>query len=430
MTRTCSITAAAAILLICAHTAASAVTSTSSLMVDGGDFRKSTFALTAIRGDWFVTPKDASVTLTLSTPPGPSAAKLEIAWNGTAPQHVIDAQANTMVGGEATFFLTLPGANCRPGHDSAVTVRVATLTSLDIDAHLSGSISCEDKPSLVIDGSVRVHRDVAPAPQLSGTYIDCDPTIYDKLIGAEFRSPSECEIKFEADMRRTIYKAFQPVLDSFTANGWILDPLPPAKPITGVGRKLAKDPFRPDFTTNNRLQFHLHLDLSGAEKDRYDKAMADFSVRTGEVLKSLNPAASTQLQKDIERFAHEQAGATKIDIGVNINYPGAGETNFSTEHTVRQQPGTVYAIHMADAQLPTGGASGQDTSYLFLGAWGPPTITKAGAGETLHMAANFNRSISTLAVQNITIRIMANAALADTVMKTIDYTALQSLLHH
>ena len=340
-----------------------------------------------------------------------------------------------MAGGEATFFLTLSGASCRQGRSAdgnaeAVTIQVSTLTSLDIDAHLSGVISCNGKPGVAIDAGLRVHRDTAPAPQLSGKYGDCDPVIYDKLIGAEFRSPSDCEIKFEADLRRTIYSAFQPALDALTANGWQLDPLPHDKPLTGVGRKIANEPFRPDFTSNNRLQFHLHLNPSGEAAQRYDKAMADFSVRTGEVLKSLNPAAGAQLQKDIERFAHQQAGETKIDIGVNINYPGAGETNFSTEHTVLRQPNTVYAIHMADAQLPSGGATGQDTSYLFLGAWGPPVITKSGAGESLHLNAIFNRAVSTLAVQNITIRIMANQTLADTVMKKIDYSALLSLLHH
>ena len=429
MIRSCQLIAIAATLLLHALSAAAAVTSTSSLVVDGGDFHKTSLALTTLRGDWFVTAKDASVTFTLSTAPGPNAARLEIAWNGVAPQQTITAQSNTLVGGEATFFLFLPGTNCKPARDEAVAIKIATLTSLDINAHLSGAISCNGKPGVTLDGAIRVHRDTAPAPQLSGAYVDCDPVIRDKLTGAEYRSPSDCEIKFVADLRRTIFKALQPAFDALMKNGWILEPLPLEKPVTGVGRKIAQSPFRPDFTTNNRLQFRLRLNPASAEAQRYQQAINDVTARMGDVLKSQNAAAAGQLQKDMERAGREQAGATSIKIGVNVNYPMAGESNFSTQHTILQQPGTTYAIHMAEAQPPAGGASGEEASFLYLGAWSAPVLSNMGAGEALHMNAVFNRAVSTLAVQNISIRIVANAALADAMMKKIDYAALAALLH-
>ena len=49
---------------------------------------------------------------------------------------------------------------------------------------------------LLIVALAVITRDAAG--QATGTFGNCDPQIHDKLVGAEWRSPSECEVNFDA----------------------------------------------------------------------------------------------------------------------------------------------------------------------------------------------------------------------------------------
>jgi hypothetical protein len=66
-------------------------------------------------------------------------------------------------------------------------------------------------------------------------------------VGAEFRPPSDCEAKFDTDLRATLRRAFEPVVGALLAKNWIQEQ-GRAKEWTGVARSIQKEPYRPDFT--------------------------------------------------------------------------------------------------------------------------------------------------------------------------------------
>lgn len=272
----------------------------------------------------------------------------------------------------------------------------------------------------------------APLPA-SGTYKDCDPTIHDKLVGAEYRSPSECEVKFDTDLRQALTAALQPAIRALTAKGWVLDSSQrPLRPITGVGRHTEKNPFRPDFTDGRGFQVSLHLPPGHPDAARYaqmnEQAMQSFSA----ALASGNMQAAESAKAGIDKAARLVQGATTIRISIPVNHPLGEEFNFAPAHTALTVPGAAYAVRFPMAQSAGGGGADAslEASFVFLGVWATPAITHNSDGETIHLNARFNRAITPLAAQTLELRIEANAALADEVLHNMDFAPLNSLLKH
>ena len=403
-----------------------AIASNSQLTLDGGDIHNQSFALSKCIGDWFVLPNDAYASLDLQTATPAPPMTLDIRWFGKAVNHVINAENNTdLTGDHVAFFLTMHGQPpydlaVKPRGDQAVTVTVVRMDDHDLEARFTSAAE-----KLRVSGSVVIHRDALPAPRMTGVYGDCDNVIHDKMYGAQSRSPSGCEVRFESDVRRAIHQSMQRVIAGFTSAGWTLDRPPELKPIVSAARNTEKNPFQTSFTSNGDYSLEFRMSPQNPQFQAYQR-------QTDALMEKLkaNPSGGFQ---ELARAGYAMQGATRVKVTANINLASTAITNFHSEHTVLDVPGAAYAVASAHAQAPTGGGEGSsmDVALAVFGNWAPAAIEKdSDGGELISLKANFTPGAPTLSVQNLRIRVEANAELARRVFGQIDYAPLQSLLRH
>jgi len=224
-----------------------AAASESTITVSGAGITSETYHLAQVYGDWFVTATDAHASLTLRTLPGAHQAQLGIGWDGKGPTQTIDAAKNDVHSGRGfDFSLHLTGAG--PYGQSAqlrgsdtITVTITKMDSLTLEATFTGTAT--GTGPLTISGVLKLHR-AATAEKPTGTFGNCDPQIYDRLAGAEWRSPSDCEVKFDAYVRKGLTAAIQPAIDALTAQGWNITSAVEAQSLTSIPRHTEDKPFQ------------------------------------------------------------------------------------------------------------------------------------------------------------------------------------------
>jgi hypothetical protein len=421
--------------------APSSVTSTSRLVITGGGLQGEAFTLPKFHGDWFVNASDAHALLNLSSVPPSHPISIQLQWDGKQSTTVIGHDIDTP-GSRVSFFLQISGQPpydlaARPDDTNTITVTVIKMDGHDLEARLNGTItrlgetprSPGYKP-IQIFGNIVLHRDSAPAPLVTGSYLNCDPVIHDKLVGAEARSPGECEVKFDAAVRQTLHQAFRPVMNSLTAANWLLENQPALGPITSIARHTETSPYRLDSAHEGAYRFTLHLNPASEQYQRYRTQMEQAMQRAAAAMAKGGPGPGAPVNQ-LGRAAQEMQAATAIAVSALINQPSSGFLNFQGEHTVLQVPGASWAVSAPHVQAPTGGGldGSQEVTYVYLGAWGAPTVQKQSDGaERVSISASFDQAAPLLAVQNMTIRIQANAALRQSILQQIDWPALRNLL--
>jgi hypothetical protein len=404
-----------------------AIASTSQLTVDGGQIRNETFSLSQAQGDWFVTANDAHASLTLKTAAPKPPVTLDVRWFGKQPSRVINAGNNTdMTGDRVTFMLLMNGQEpyniaAKPRGDDSITVTVTRMDDHDLEARIVGAAE-----KLRINATVSLHRDALPSRPMTATYGACEPVIYDKMYGAQSRSPSECEVRFESDVYRAIRQSLDRVMAWFRTADWVVTKESEPKPIVSAARGTEKNPFRLDFTSNGAYSVIARMNPASAQSQAYRKQFEDLMQK----LQGRGGVDAAALQ-DIQSVGYQTKGATEVNIGVSINPPSAGLANFKGEHTMLNVPGSAYAVFSAHAQAATGGGidASEDRALILLGAWEPAAIQKqSDGGEQISIKPAFDKSASMLSVQTIVIRINANQELVRNILRQIDLTPLQALL--
>jgi len=418
-----------------AHAASgAAAASDSTVTVSGGGLSApETYHLVQMYGDWFATATDAHAALTMRTLPGAHQATVGIAWDGKGQTQTIDA-ANSDIhnGGKFSFALHLSGAGAYSqdaqlrGAD-AITVKITRMDNLTLEATFSGA--AYGTGSLKIAGVIKLRRE-ATAERPTGTFGNCDPAIHDKLAGAEWRSPSDCEVKFDAYVRNGLTAAMQPVIDGLTAQGWKVTSEVETQPLTSIPRHTESKPFQ--LTEQGMHQggaFFVSLALpeSSPIYQSYNQAAMDEMTK---VVAAAQAGKNLPMDKAAEasRALEED---TKIGIRVAINSGGAGMVNFKTGHTVKPLPGGGFTLEVPYEQPPGGGGpdGAQRILHVFFGAWAAaPTSKPSGAGEDIAVKATLDASpANLLKVQNVSIRIQAGTEQAQQLIKLIDWGALQAL---
>jgi hypothetical protein len=430
--------AALLLLLAAAQPFASAATGTavasdSTVTVSGGGLPvPETYRLAQVYGDWFATPTDAHAALTMRTLPGAHQAQVGIEWDGKSLTQTIDAAKSDVHSSRMfSFSLHLSGAGAYSqdaqlrGSD-AITIQITRMDNLTLEATFGGTAT--GTGALKVSGVVKLHRE-ATAEKPTGMFGNCDPAIHDKLAGAEWRSPSGCEVIFDAYARKGLTAAIEPVIDGLTAQGWKVISSVEAQSLTSIPRHTESKPFQ--LTEQSMHQggaFFVSLGLpesSPIYQRLSQAAMAEMqkAITAAQAGKALPMDEAT----DAARALDEN---TKIGISVAINLSGAGISNFKGGHTVTPLPGGGYAIEVPYAQSPGGGdiTAAQHVTCVFLGAWGPaPASTQSGGDENIQVKGALNPA-KLLAVQNIRIRIQGGPAQAQQVIKLINWNALQALM--
>jgi hypothetical protein len=416
------------------------IISQSQITPSGAGFTGETYKLPKVIGDWFQTPTDAHVSLRLET--SVDAAQrviLDIEWDGLATTHTITNESNH--DGTAThrsgFYLTYApkgrsSTSVAPSGSEAIVVTVQHLDDNQVEATINGTITINNGMtagggSVQVTGTISLKRTGAHNEKVGGTFGDCDPVIHDKLVGAEFRSPSACEVKFDQHVRDGLIAAVTPLINSFTAGGWMVDKAPFAGPITSIPRHTESAPFRVKIELELRMSpdNEVYQRLNKASQEAMEKASAQMALalKGGTVDPHMMDAATKSVR--------ELADNTLLGITIDTNAPSAGAVAFQGGHTVNELPGGGTVVFLPAAQAPTGGGADAAVSltWVLLGSWSAPAPVKPGTGEeNLSVKGGLLPGKPVLAVQNVYVRIHASRELAERAIQQIDWGKLRGVL--
>lgn len=273
------------------------------------------------------------------------------------------------------------------------------------------------------------------AAQTTGTFGNCDPQIHDKLAGAEWRSPSDCEVKFDGYVRKGLTAALQPVIDNLTAHDWGVTGEVELQSLTSIPRHTETKPFQ--LAEQQMHQGGAFFVTLGLSKDspifaQYDQPVQAAMVQFGAALKSMNPADGEAAQDALTAATKAEVEHTEIHVSVSINLSGVGITTFKGGQTVWLSPGGGFAVSAPFVQAPTGGdvSAAQAVTYVFLGPFTPPAAAGPGTGgENIQVKGSLSSVPSRLlSVQDVCIRIQTGPDLAKQVIQLIDWNAIKNLM--
>lgn len=414
---------------------ATAAASESTITVFGGGIPTAeTYHLAQMYGDWYATATGAYASLTMRTLPGAHQAQVGIEWDGKGLTQTIDAaKSDIHRDSKFSFSLHLMGAgaysqDAQPRGPDVITIQITRMDNLTLEATFSGTVTA--KEPLKITGVIKLHRE-ATAQKPTGTFGNCDPQIHDRLAGAEWRSPSECEVRFDAYARKGLTAAMQPVIDGLTAQGWRVTSSVETQSLTSIPRHTEGKPFQlteQGMHSGGAFFVLLSLDPNSPIYQQYNQAAMDEMkkvVAAAQAGRSVPMDAATEASRAL-------AENTKIRIGIGINHGSVGMNNFKTGHTIKALSGGGFTVEVPYEQAPTGGGpdGAERILHVFLGAWSPtPSSISTGTGENIAVKGTLDSSAANLLkVQNISIRIQAGAAQAQQVLKLLDWSALQQLI--
>ena len=271
--------------------------------------------------------------------------------------------------------------------------------------------------------------------QTTGTFSKCDPQIHDQLVGAEWRSPSECEVSFDAYVRKGLAAAMQPVIDNLTANGWGVTKQVEAQSLTSIPRHTENKPFQ--ITEQQMHQggaFYVEFGLAKSSPvfAQYDHKLQAAMDKFGAALKSMNAADGVAAQNGLNDATKAEAEHTEIHVSVSINSSSVGISSFKGGHAVTKLASGGFAVSAPYVQAPTGGdvSAAQGVTYVFLGPFTAPVATGAAKGDEdiLVKASLSSAPAKLLSVQDVVIRIQTGTELAQQVIQLIDWKALADLM--
>jgi hypothetical protein len=384
--------------------------------------KKQRIEFTKITGEWFVTPNDSHCSINFEGPYDSRKLTLAIEWSGKKDAYVITNETRHAGDRSGDFFLSVPdkdtyadGLGAYPSGDQQVVVKVEKITNENIEGNISGLIS-DNRDKIKINGHFSLAKKAAKptTKSTSATFKDCDNVIHDKLTGAQFRSPTDCEVKYDLEVKSAFQKAFEKVVSVFQNNHWLVKKITTLDPVTGVPRASDNSSYLGDY--------NIELEV-GPENDQY----AAYNKSYQELLNG-----GSQDIKKIQDFMKQMNGAIRIKIYAGVNSTYSSMYIFKDGHKMLKAPGASYVIE--SPYMQSGGGGGIESSvgadYIYIGNWKAPVIVKdSDGGETIKVMPVIVKSATNLSVKNVTIRIECNSELAEQILKEIDISKLTSLLN-
>src|ERR1017187_8487503 len=112
------------------------------------------------------------------------------------------------------------------GADDSAAMEILELTDTNLKLKFKGTGTLGERrdhgtSTVTFEGVINLRRTPfvkLPASQVFGE--TCDPTLYDRTAGAEARSATDCEIKFERHIGYAMVAAVKPVTAEFEKGGW------------------------------------------------------------------------------------------------------------------------------------------------------------------------------------------------------------------
>ena len=383
--------------------------------------KKQRIEFNKITADWFVTANNSHCAITFKGPYDTRELTLAIEWSGKKDEYVITNETSHAGDRSGDFLLSSPdkdtygdGLGAHPEGDQQVIVKVEKISDENITGNITGFIS-DNKDIIKINGHFSLAKKAAKPTTKStpATFKDCDNVIHDKLTGAQFRSPTDCEVKYDLEVKSAFQKAFEKVVSVFQNNHWLIKKITTLDPVTGVPRAFDNSSFLGDY--------NIELEV-GPENDQY----ASYNKSYQELLNG-----GSQDIKKIQDFMKQMNGAIRIKIYARVNSTYSSITIFKGGHKMLKAPGAAYVIESSYVQSAGGGGIDDsiNADFIYVGNWNAPVITKNSEGGEEIKVPPVIKPGTGLAVKNISIRIECNSELAQQILKGMDFSKLTSLLN-
>jgi hypothetical protein len=406
------------------------ITGQAVLVLNGERFNNSKLVFNEGTGDWFATPNDAHVTVTLETRYEGRRLFVDLEWDGIEEPHIINTDVMHNGKRNGDFLMRMEdkesygdGLNSNTSENDELQITMEHIDDMNLVASISGTIT-EDNKKVKVSGKMNLKKTVPSNKIVTAGYKNYDNVVHDKLFNAEDRSPTESERKFDFAVRQVINESFEKAVEEFTNKNWVLEKETPVQEIYGIYRGTEKKFYDPGTSTGGDFIIHLQLDAQSDEgktwRERYDALTEEFRK---------DPYKKGNIDK-ATAFGKEMHAATDIEIRVSINLFNGGYTAFSSIHQVIRPETGVLALYVQDAQAATGGGAEQSSPamFVFAGNWADPRFSKLEeGGESCTTTASYNKNASKLSVQTLSIRINCNQTLAKEILQHIDFKKIKSL---
>jgi hypothetical protein len=250
--------------------------------------------------------------------------------------------------------------------------------------------------------------------RLSGT--NCDNVVHNTLPpDASNRSASDCEARFDWKIRTAIRNAFQNALLNFGGNDWVISDTA-IKPLTSISKATEHKFFD--------INYYFKIDInpsSGAYKNWAQK----FQVHLDELK---NPKEDSY--RKLTEFNYTMNNAIHINCYVRVNEISQNMYFLKGGQQVMNVQGSAYAVK-GSYVAPFSGGGLDESKGAWLVVFGKPKVSAVPTSEGgvgINIEHRFAGSVSTLTVQNISIRVECNNELLDKIFAGVDFKSLAALV--
>lgn len=248
----------------------------------------------------------------------------------------------------------------------------------------------------------------------------CDPTLHDAIGGRQFRSPTDCEVKFDDHLRHGLMDAVKPAIQQLEKAGWNPFQEPTIDPMTGLVRNYKV--YRMEATARHEVvwQFERH---TAEEETQYRNKRED------EVLS--NPALDANRQNlALMAIQWETMSKDYIQMSASVNLPGE-EISYMKPLTTHLVAGTGFAFSTNDTDDNEEGETHLSPykTLVYLGPTHQTTIQNSDGSSTMKIEPVFDDHAPALAAQVIKITIVCDPKLADDIIANLDLSKLQDLVY-
>src|SRR2546423_472299 len=181
------------------------------LMLSGERFKSQKIIFDKAEGDWYRTEKDGHGSLEFSAPYDGRDVIIHIEWDGSNNPHLVNNEIrhNGKRTGEFTIGMSDKttygdGLNADPSEEDEIQISISKIDDVNVSGNITGIVT-QGREKVKVNAAFNLKKITPSKKIVSSSYKNCDNVVHDKLIGAEGRSPSECEAKYDLDIRTVIH---------------------------------------------------------------------------------------------------------------------------------------------------------------------------------------------------------------------------------
>jgi hypothetical protein len=311
--------------------------------------------------------------------------------------------------------------------DSAVT-QVLELTDTNLKLRIKGTGTLGERrdhgeSTVQFETVINLKRTPFVRLPLSQVFGEaCDPTFYDKTAGAEYRSVTDCEIKFERHVRHGYTDALQPTIEEFEKMGWNIFKQPSMEPRTDRGG-MSRSRHQTPLVIGGQLD--LELDRRSNEEEAVYKKKRQQEV--------LSRYSMDRQVKELMAVQQEIKANDVINISLATNPAVEAADAISYRKPLTTYPiaggGLAFGTNDADDDEEGQTRLSPNKTLLYLGPIKQTTVKNSDGSSTVNIRPVFDAKAPLTAAQVIEITIECKPELAAAVIAKLDIHKLQDLVY-